>query len=104
LAPEHLAACSRALAELDLVPPPVARILRPPRRDAAHLLRLHTEACRLAETKPEIIAHEEVARALEQELLHVLVNCLMRTDLHKYNAANRRHADVIDRFEDILKV
>lgn len=103
LAPDHLAACSRALTGLDLIPPSVARILRPPRRDAAHLLRLHTEACRLAETKSEIIAHQEIARALEQELLHALVNCLMRKDLHRYNTTNRRHAAVIERFEDILE-
>jgi AraC-like DNA-binding protein len=104
LTPEHLAACGRALTGRDLMPPSVARILRPPHRDAAHLSRLHTEACLLAETKPEIIAHREVTRALEQELLHALVNCLMRNDLHKYNATNRRHADVIDRFDDIVKV
>jgi AraC-like DNA-binding protein len=103
LAPEHLAACSRALTGVDLMPPPVARIVRPPRRDAAHLLRLHTEACRLAETNSAIIAHQEVSRALEQELLHVLVNCLMRKDLHRYNATNRRHADVIERFENLLE-
>jgi AraC-like DNA-binding protein len=102
LAPEHLAAWGRILTEFDLVPPPVARILRPPGRDAAHLLRLHAAACRLAETKPEMIAHPAVARAIEQELIHVLVNCLMSNDAHKYSTPNRHHADIIARFEDVL--
>jgi AraC-like DNA-binding protein len=103
LTPEHLAASSRALTGLELIPPPFARILRPPRRDAANLLRLHNEACRLVETKPEIISHHEVARALEQELLHGLVTCMVGEDVNKYGVANRRHADVIDRFEDFSK-
>jgi AraC-like DNA-binding protein len=102
LPPEHLAIWGRTLTGFDLVPPPVTRILRPPRLDAAHLLRLHAEACRLAETKPDMIAHQEVARAIEQDLLQVLVNCLMSNDAHKYNAPNRHHADIINRFEDVL--
>src|SRR5271168_4302416 len=32
---------------------------------AARLRRLHAQACRLAETKPRILAHPEVARAVE---------------------------------------
>jgi AraC-like DNA-binding protein len=40
------------------------------------LLRLHSKVCRLAEAKPERLAHPEVARALEQEILHTLIKCL----------------------------
>jgi AraC-like DNA-binding protein len=102
LAPEHLAACGKALTGFDLVPPPVARILRPLRLDASHLLRLHAEACRLAETKPAMIAHREVARALEQDLIHTLVNCLTNGVAHEYSAPNRHRANIIGRFEDVL--
>ena len=102
LTPEHLAACSRALTGLDLVSPPVARILRPPRLDAARLLRLHSEACRLAETKPEMIAHREVARAIEQDLIHTLVNCLTGNNAHNDSARKQHCANIIARFEERL--
>jgi AraC-like DNA-binding protein len=102
LAPEHLAACSRVLTGFDLVWPPVARILRPPRIYAARLLRQHAEACRLAETKPEMNAHREVARALEQDLLHTLDNCLTGDDVDNYSARKRHNANIISRFEDVL--
>jgi transcriptional regulator GlxA family with amidase domain len=64
------------------------------------LLRLHSKACRLAETKHELIANREVARALEQELLHALVNCLMADDANGNLKAGRHHADIMVRFED----
>jgi AraC-like DNA-binding protein len=102
LAPEHLAACGRSLAGVDLVAPSVARILRPSRRDAAHLLRLHANACRLAETMPERLGHPEVARAIEQDLLHTLVNCLTVKDVYEYSGPERHHMKVIARFEEVL--
>lgn len=102
LAPKRLAASSKALTGLDLVVPRVARILRPSRLDADHLLRLHARACRLAETKPELIAHPEVVRALEQDLLHAVVNCLTANGANKYCEPKRHHIKIIARFEDFL--
>ena len=102
LTPAHLAAWSRNLTGYDLVPPPLARILRPTRRDAEHLLHLYAEACRLAETKPEVVAHQEVARALEHDLLHALINCLISSDALKSSASNQRQGDIIARFEDVI--
>jgi len=53
----------------------------------------------VAETKPEILAHPEVVRAMEDELLHALVNCLIADD----NSLIRRdQTDVVLRFEDAL--
>jgi transcriptional regulator GlxA family with amidase domain len=66
------------------------------------LLRLHSKACRLAETKHELIANPEVARALEQELLHALVNCLTAEDANGNPKTRRHHADIMVRFEDAL--
>jgi AraC-like DNA-binding protein len=102
LAPEHLAAYGKTLAGLDLVAPPVGRVLRPPKLAKAQLLRLHAQACRLAETKAEIIAHREVNRALEQDLVHALVNCLAAGDAHGPTAARRYHWDIMARFEEAL--
>jgi AraC-like DNA-binding protein len=100
--PEFLSASSNAIAECDIAVTPVGHILRPNRRDAISLLRLHAKACRLAEKKPGLIVHPEVARALEQELLHALVNCLTTSEAHKYDVRQQRHIKIIARFEEII--
>jgi hypothetical protein len=63
LPPEQLAACGNALTGSKITAPPIGRVLRPSRSAAARLLRLHSRACRLAETRHKLIANPEVARA-----------------------------------------
>jgi AraC-like DNA-binding protein len=102
LPPEHLARYGKALAELDLIPPTVGRVLRPNPSATARLLRLHAAACRLAQSEPAMIAHREVARALDQDLLHALVNCLTINAVSSQPVAKQGHLNVMDRFEHIL--
>jgi AraC-like DNA-binding protein len=102
LSPEQLAACSKALTGLSMVPPSNGRVLRPSRSAGARLLRLHSKVCRLAETRNKLIANPEVERALEQELLHALVNCLTADDAGGNLKTSRHHADIMLRFEDAL--
>jgi AraC-like DNA-binding protein len=102
LPPEQLAACGKALTGQKITSPPGGRVLRPSRSAAVRLLRLHSRACRLAETRHELIANPEVARALEQELLHALVNCLTADDANGNSKTRRHHADIMVRFEDAL--
>jgi AraC-like DNA-binding protein len=102
LDPARLDDYCRALFEKPLVPPAEGRVLRPAKRDAARLRRLHAQACRLAETKPKILAHPEVARAIEQDLLHALVTCLIGAKVDEKGAAKRHHALVMIRFEEVL--
>jgi AraC-like DNA-binding protein len=68
----------------------------------ARLQRLHAQACRLAETKPKILAHPEVARAIEQGLLQPLVTCLTAAKVRENGAAKRRHAGIMIRLEEVL--
>ena len=42
----------------------------------ARLQRLHAAAGQLAKDAPEIIAHPEAARGLEQALIEAMVGCL----------------------------
>src|SRR5262245_1284176 len=102
VAPEQLAVYAEALAGVDLIAPPVARILRPPVVAKARMLRLHAQACRLAETKPEMIAHREVARALEQDLLHALVTCLAGAKVRDTPDGKQRNWGIMARFEEAL--
>jgi AraC-like DNA-binding protein len=102
LAPEYLTRYGKALTGVDLEPPRGSRVLRAPRIAAGQLRRLHAKACRLAETKPKVIAHRQVARALEHDLLHALVNCLTAGRARDKAVARRRHADIMNRFENLL--
>jgi AraC-like DNA-binding protein len=101
LAPEHLEAYGGAVNGKPLSLPAAMRILHPTARDAARLRRLHAQACRLAETRAKVLAHPEVARAIEQGLIHALVTCLA-AKTRDDGAARRHHARIMVRFEEVL--
>jgi AraC-like DNA-binding protein len=101
LPPKYLEEYGEALSGKALSVPAAARILRPAARDAARLRRLHAQACRLAGTRPKILAHPEVARAIEQGLIHALVTCLV-AKARDDGAARRHHARIMVRFEEVL--
>ena len=102
LTPERLAFWSHTLADAELLPPPSARIVRPSASATKRLLSLHTTACRLVEESPDTIAHPEVTRALEQELIHALVNCLSPNAPSQIRPLGTRRAAVMRRFEETL--
>jgi AraC-like DNA-binding protein len=102
LDPQQLEKNGRALSGKPLSLPPAGRVLRPSSRDAARLRRLHAQACRLAETKPKILAHPEVARAIEQGLIQALVTCLTAAKVQENGAVKRHHARIMIRFEEVL--
>lgn len=93
---------SKALAGSAIIPPRVGKVLRPSGADMNELQRLHAEACRLVETKPDTVAHREVARAIEHEIIYALINCLKADVVHGDTAARRRCAAVMSRFEAAL--
>jgi len=102
LDPAELDHYSRTLFEKPLPLPPEGLVLRPSKRDAARLRRLHAQACRLAETKPKFLAHSEVARAIEQDLIYALITCLTGAKVNEKAVAKRDHALVMIRFEEVL--
>jgi AraC-like DNA-binding protein len=102
VAPKDLAYYGRVLARIKLTAPRSAQFLRPTLRSAGELFRLHGQACRLAKTNPDVVVHKEVARALEQELLRALVNCLNGEEAVCQQRVGKSHADIMARFEDYL--
>lgn len=100
--PEFFAHSSKALTGSEIIPPPVGQVLRPPRVDTNELRRLHAKACRLVETSPKAIAHREVARAIEHDIIYALVNCVTANVVHGDTAARRRCAKIMNRFEEVL--
>ncbi len=98
---ELLEKYSGALSGKALSLPATARILRPAARDAARLRRLHAQACRLAESRPKLLSHPEVARAIEQGLIHALVRCLA-AKARDHRGAKLHYTRMMVRFEEVL--
>jgi AraC-like DNA-binding protein len=101
VAPEHLHKYAEALSGKMLRQPRSSRILCPPARDLARLRRLSAQACRLALTDPKMLAHSEIAHALEQGLTHALVTCLAACDAPSASRVRERRAEVMLRFEEM---
>jgi AraC-like DNA-binding protein len=102
LAPGDFTTYSQALLGAVSAPPHVTQILRPSPRPIDEFLRLHHQACRLAQTNPDIAAHLEVARALEQGLIHALINCIAPGQPRSPSSTRLRHADIMARLEQVL--
>jgi AraC-like DNA-binding protein len=102
LHPVQLEHYARALSGKPFALPLEGKILRPSPRDVARLRRLHAQVCRLAETKPKLLAHTEVARAIEQGLIETLVACLTGASMRADGAIKRRHTRIMIRFEEVL--
>lgn len=65
------------------------------------LKKLHSEAIRIVETRLPHIHHPQVARALEQELIWALVNCLSNAKVIG-QMTDPKTSDVLARFETCL--
>ncbi|WP_084799665.1 helix-turn-helix transcriptional regulator [Bradyrhizobium sp. Ai1a-2] len=103
LSPDQFGTCSKALTGREIPPPRVSRTLHPAHADISRFRLLFREACHLAETGRKLIERPEVARALEQELLHAIINCLTSADIDNSNSKTRHHhTAVMSRFEDGL--
>ncbi len=102
LDPMQLEQYGRALSGKPFSLPSEGKILRPSSRNVARLRRLHAQVCRLAETKPKLLAHTEVARAIEQGLIQTLVACLTTPNIRADDPIKRRHARIMIRFEEVL--
>jgi hypothetical protein len=102
LPPSQLTMFSKVLTGHELMIPPVGRILRPPKGELTRLRNLHVAACRVAETNPEILGHDEVARSLQHDYIHALVHCLTAEDAHVLPPISQQYANIVLGFEDAL--
>jgi AraC-like DNA-binding protein len=102
LSAEQFESSSKALTGQEIAPPHASRILRPARADVSRFQRLFREACHLAEARQKLLERQEVARALEQELLHAIINCLAAEENDDRSRARYHHSVVMSRFEESL--
>jgi AraC-like DNA-binding protein len=102
LDPEFFSEACRALARSEITPPQIGRVLRPPRSDMIELRRCHAKVCNLAKTNPKILAHREVGRTIENEIIQALVHCLAVYAPGNSTAAQRHCATTMNRLEEVL--
>ena len=104
LMPEDLAAAGRAILGREVTAPsPLTYRLSPPPAVLSRLLSLHEAAGHLAKTAPDILVHPEVARALEQALVHAMVSCISAGETAETGSARHRHAAIMRRSEELLE-
>jgi len=97
------AAVGETLAGCDLMPPRSTTLITPSPSAMARLQRLHAAAAQLAEDAPEVIAHPEAARGLEQALIEALVDCLREGARYEDRSTLRHHAAILRRFRKAVK-
>ncbi|HXT79573.1 MAG TPA: AraC family transcriptional regulator [Acetobacteraceae bacterium] len=102
LTPDDLAAAGRAIVGYDVVAPAASHPVRPPPALMSRLLNLHETAGRLAGSAPDILAHPQVARAIEQELIRLMVGCLTDGKSARSDSVHQR-VPVMRRLERFLE-
>jgi AraC-like DNA-binding protein len=100
---EDAAVVGETLAGCDLMPPRSAMLITPPSCAMARLQRLHAAAGQLAENAPEILAHPDAARGLEQALIEAMVGCLAYRESRENSLAQGQHAIVMHRFHNLVE-
>jgi AraC-like DNA-binding protein len=103
LTPEDLSASGRALVGDDVIAPAMMRVIRPPPDLMSRLIDLHNAAGHLAATVPDILAHPEVARAMEQQLVRTMIACLTDQATAERSHANHHRVAVMRRFEQLAE-
>ena len=77
-------------------------IVRPSPALMSRLLKLHKAVCQVAHDNPEILELPEVRRALEEQLIHLVIKCLAEGVGVETTTGGRRRDAIISRFEDFL--
>lgn len=100
---EQLADGGKALTGRLIASPRLNRILRPSRATTSRSQSLFRQACHLAETRKELTERPEIARALEQEMLHAVTHCLAANEADDHPRRRHHHAAVMVRLEETLR-
>lgn len=98
-----LAVAGRAIIGRDLGVPSRTYRVRPPTALLARLLSLHDAAGQLAKNAPDILAKDEVARAIEQALVDAMVRCMTEGEAAATRSLHQHHAKVMRRLETFLE-
>jgi AraC-like DNA-binding protein len=103
LAPDEFASTTRILLGRDLIAPRITRFLRPPAELMSKLTILHKAAADLATASPDMFAHPEVSRAIEQALVAAMIACLAEEADLAHSARKRAYTAIIRKFEEVIE-
>jgi hypothetical protein len=103
LAPEDLAVASEAITGRPLVPASFPHRVQPSAAEMSRLLQLHEKVGHLAKTAPDMLAKSEVAKAIEQALVEVMVLCLTKGYSANVRNVHRHRATVMQRLEQVFQ-
>lgn len=95
---EAMVLAGATVSGCDVVPSRNTRSVTPPAAEMARLQRLHAAVAQLAEDAPEILAHPEAARCVEQSLVDAMVGCLGGAEAGADRLAHQWHGLVMRRF------
>ena len=97
-----LAAAAHAMLGHELEAPPTTFVTQCAEAAMTQLRTVHNAACDLAGTNPSALSHPATAKALEQQLVSLLVNCLPERVPTAAKANRGSRAKVVSRFRDFL--
>lgn len=100
---DDLDASCKALTGREYSGSPLKHLVRPAPALMSRLLKIHEMVGQLAKTSPDILSLPEVTRALEQELILVMIRCLTEGCSLDMTSGGRRHDMIIARFEEFLE-
>jgi AraC-like DNA-binding protein len=103
LTSKDLAAAGQAIIGRELTAPPFTHSVKSPAGILSRLSNLHEAAGHLAKTAPDILAHPEVARALEEGLVHAMVSCISGGEAAESGSVHHRHTVIMRRLEEVLE-
>jgi AraC-like DNA-binding protein len=103
LTTEDFDAACKVIIGHEVLASPLKHLVRPDPALMSRLVRLHEVVGQIAKTAPDILAMPEVARAMEQELIHVMIRCLTDGASSGMSTGGRRHNAIVARFEEFLE-
>jgi AraC-like DNA-binding protein len=103
LPPDDLNAACKVITGHGFSEASLKHLVRPSPTLMSRLLKLHGMVRQIAKTTPDLLELPEVARALEQELIHVMIRCLTEGESSELTARGCGHDMIVARFEEFLE-
>jgi AraC-like DNA-binding protein len=100
---EEFAAASLTLVGREFPDASARQFVRPTPGLMERLLMLHEIIGQMAKTMPAVFLETEVVRALEQQLIYVLVKCLTEGTISRTTTGTLHHDLIVARFEEFLE-
>ena len=100
---EDLAAAGQDIFGREIATPVDTHVIKPPPHLMSRLSNLHEATIHLAKTAPDILEKPEVARAMEEALVHAMTASISEGEGAEIGSVYRHHVAIIRRLEEVLE-